>query len=206
MTNRFRCLAIALVSLWFGTSQKTVAQQRDYFPGGAQFYGYTVAQGRENFANVRRAQSEYSLYPNHRTWIDHRPGKGGGMFMLSSYYLLHVRWELKDGRQFIAEKIDVRAIMGEYFKNNNIQLPWQKEGRPMATSGDSYPNLAFEIKDEYIILKWNIETNHTPVDQRFTASGAATPWYSTDEDYVVAVIKGTPTNAIDFDLRYAKPK
>lgn len=119
--------------------------------------------------------------------------------MLQMYYPLDVRWKLKDGREFMLEKIDIRAIMREYFKTHDIQIPWQKEHRPKADVGDLYPSLVHEVKDDTVIIKWMVRTNHTPVSERFTPTGAATHWKFTDEEFIVTTIKGAPTSGIDFD-------
>src|SRR5262245_29261604 len=97
----------------------TARKYTDTLPGDAQFYSYGVVQSKENFENVKRAHSDYTLYSTERAWIDIKPRRSPSEFnMLQIYYPLHVRWELKDGRQFILENIDVGAIMREYFKSN----------------------------------------------------------------------------------------
>lgn len=206
MKNFFQRFAIVLLALWLsacasvggGVSGQT--QGRDYFPGGVQFYSYGVSQSKENFANVERAQSYYGLYTKQRTWADIKPARApGSINMLQMYYPLDVRWKLKDGREFMLEKIDIRAIMREYFKTHDIQMPWQKEHRSKADVGDLYPSLVHEVKDDTVIIKWMVRTNHTPVSERFTPTGAATRWKFTDEEFIVTTIKGVPTSGIDFD-------
>ena len=206
MKNLLQRFAIVCLALWFsacasvsgGTSGQT--QGRDYLPGGVQFYSYGVSQSKENFANVDKAQSYYGLYTKQRTWADIKPARApGSINMLQIYYPLDVRWKLKDGREFMLEKVDIRPIMREYFKTHDIQIPWQKEGRPKAKSGDGYPSLVHEVKDDTVIIKWLVTTNHTPVAERFTPSGAATRWKFTDEEFIVTTIKGVPTSGIDFD-------
>lgn len=203
MKTFFHRLAGLALILWLAAcTTLPQSQERDYFPGGTPFYSYGVSQSKENFANVERAQSDYSLYRDSRHWVDIKPRVSPSEFnLLQAYYPLHVRWQLKDGRQFIAENIDVRVIMREYFKTYDIKMPWQKEGRSMAKSGDGYPSLVHEIKDDTVILKWFITTNRTPVNERFTPSGAATRWRFTDEEFIVTAIKGTPTSGINFDIR-----
>ncbi len=208
MTTLIQRFAIVCLALWLsacasvggGASGQT--QGRDYFPGGVQFYSYGVSQSKENFANVERAQSDYTLYAGSRHWIDITPRRSPSEFnLLQSYSLLHVRWKLKDGREFMLEKIDLRAIMREYFKTNDIQMPWQKENRPKADVGDLYPSLVHEVKDETVIIKWMVRANGTPVPERFTPTGAATRWKFTDEEFIVTTIKGVPTSGIDFENR-----
>lgn len=182
----------------------TVAQGRDYFPGGLPFYAWGVAQSKENFANVERAQVEYSPYKAKRVWIDFQGSNRAtaSMIGLQAYYPLHVRWKLKDSREFILENIDISAIMREYFKTHEIQLPWQREGRPKHAVGDSDPLLTHEVKDDAVRIKWVITTNRTPVNQRLTAQGAATNWEFTQEEFLVATLKGVPTSGIDFNNWY----
>jgi hypothetical protein len=203
LLHRFGILCLAL---WLsacasaGGSASGQPQGRDYFPGGVPYYSYGVSQSKENFANVDKAQSYYGLYTKQRTWADIKPARApGSINMLQMYYPLDVRWKLKDGREFMLEKIDIRAIMREYFKTNDIQMPWQKEGRRKEGPSDGYPSLVHEVKDDTVIIKWLVTTNHTPVAERFTPSGAATRWKFTDEEFIVTTVKGVPTSGIDFD-------
>lgn len=173
--------------------------ERDYFPGGVPYYGFGTMQGKENFANIERAQSNYGLFSKERWWREVRPSSGeGGTFALTAYYPLHVRWQLKDGRQFIAENIDIRAIMRHYFASHQIVMPWEKEGRPRFRPGDTDPTLGYEIKDEQVLIKWRITTNHTPVSERVLPSGAATRWKWSDEDFFVTAVPGKPASEINF--------
>lgn len=169
-------------------------------PGGYWMYSFGMGQTKLNFENVERAQSYYGLWSKERTWKGLGPvgGNPATIGALQAYYPLHVRWKLKDGREFIAENIDVAAIMREYFKTHNLQLQWQREGRPERTAGDAEPLLVHEVKDDSVILKWVITINRTPVNARFTSSGAATKWDFFDEVHIVTTIQGTPTQGIDF--------
>ena len=174
------------------------SQERDYLPGGVAFYSAGSVQNKEYFLKyVKRAQSEYSLYTKQRHWIDDGPTPApSALNMLQVYYPLSVRWELKDGRQFIAEKIDVRAIMREYFKANDIQLQWQREGRARA-AGDYDPSFVYEVHEEEVIVKWLLRYNHTPLERR------ATELPKTEYlQYRVAAVKGTPTSGIDFSKQW----
>ena len=181
-----------------------VAQGRDYFPGGSPEYGWGVSQKKEDFANVEQAQSYSGLYTKQRSWqnITVSPWATPRIIGLQAYYPLSVRWKLKDGREFILENIDVSAIMREYFKTHEIQMPWQREGRSKDSVGDAWPLLTHEIKDDTVRIKWVIRTNQTPVDQRLTAKGAATKWDITHEEFLVATLKGAPTSGIDFNNWY----
>lgn len=174
----------------------------DYFPGGDRWYSWGTAQSKENFANVQQAQWATGFYTKSRSWapmgIDEagpHPAKGA----IQAYFPLHVRWKLKDGREFLLENIDIRAIMREYFKTHDLKQQWQRENRPQAKVGDGKAILAHEIKDDEVIIKWYIRINRTPVDQRLTATGAATKWDVIDEEHFVTSIPGKPTSGIDFD-------
>jgi hypothetical protein len=175
-------------------------------PGDAQFYSFGIAQSVENFANVKRAQDHYALHTTQRTWQDIKPMVAPATYnMLQIYYPLSVRWELKDGRQFILENIDVGAIMREYFKTNRIVLPHQKEGRPRG-DGDFNPSLVHEVKDDTVILKWLIRINKTPPSERFKPNGAANQWQFAQEQHIVTTLKGKPTNGIDFEKWFESNK
>lgn len=193
-------LVLLLAALSACVSNPSMSAGVDYFPGGSQFYSYGVVQSKENFANVERAQSNYGMYSKQRSWLDiHAERAPGSINMLQAYYPLHVRWKLKDGREFILEKIDIRAIMREYFKTHDIRLQWQREGRPRSKSGDYDPSLVHEVKDDTVIIKWLITTNHTPVNERFTSTGAANRWKLSEEEFIVTTLKGNPTSGIDFE-------
>ncbi len=196
MTNVFSSIALLLLTLALGACATTAAQSSggDYFPGGSQYYSYGVSQSKENFENVARAQSDYSLYSGPRHWIDITVGQSPSEYnLLQVYYPLHVRWVLKDGRQFIAENIDSRSIMREYFKNHQIDLPFQREHRPSAP-GDYDPTFVHEVRDDVVILKWLIRYNHTPLERR--EKELPNIEY---QEHIVTTIKGTPTTGIDFD-------
>lgn len=196
-------LMLAAFVLAACASQGSIAQQRAPLPGDAQFYSYGVSQRKENFANVARAQSEYALYATERHWVDISARRSPAEFnMLQIYYPLHVRWELKDGRQFILENIDVAAIMREYFKTHRLELQHQKEGRQRDSVGDYGPAFVHEILDDVVILKWLITTNQTPVNQRLQANGAANKWRLTEEEFPVIELKGKPTMGIDFEKKW----
>ena len=184
-------------------SQKSIAAApyaADYFPGGSQFYSYGVSQSKENFANVERAQSDYSLYAGPRHWVNITVGHSPSEFnLLQAYYPLHVRWKLKDGREFILEKIDVRAVMREYFKTHQLQLQHQKEGRAWDSIGDSHPSFVHEVNGDDVVLKWLLTTNKTPVKERLQPNGAANRWSFVYEEHIVTSIKGKPTSGIDFE-------
>jgi hypothetical protein len=186
-----------------GTPAQSVPSGRDYFPGGDIWYSWGPAQSKENFANIERAQWATGMYTKQRTWEGITPTPNsrvsGGLNTLPAYYPLHVRWKLKDGREFLLEYIDIRAIMREYFKTHDLKQQWQRENRPRDKVGDYAPTLAHEIKDDTVIIKWYLRINRTPVDQRLTASGAATKWDIVNEEYFVTSIPGKPTSGIDFE-------
>lgn len=168
-------------------------------PGGYCMYSYGPGQTYANWANVEFAQYDYALWSG-RHWGAMGPGNRAtaNRLGLQAYYPLHVRWKLKDGREFILENIDTAAIMREYFKTYKLQLQWQREGRQEARIGDSEPLLAHEVKDNTVILKWVITFNLTPVAERLTSTGAATKWEFRQEEHIVAILPGLPTSGIDF--------
>lgn len=178
--------------------------QTDIFPGGVSSYSMGPFQKKENFENVERAQRNESPRNAPLSWADIRPSTSaiGNLGNLQTYFPFDVRWKLKDGREFILENIDVRSISNEYLRRNPIQLQWQREGRPRDRAGDGDATLAFEVKDDTVLLKWAISINRTPVNQRFTATGAATKWDFVDEEFVMATLKGNPTSGIDFNTKY----
>lgn len=180
-------------------------QGPDHLLGGSPYYSFGVAQSKENFANVKQAQIAKGLYADDRAWAGFGPAIAPGtVIMLTGYFLFSVRWELKDGRQFLLENIDVRSIMREYFKHprNDRLLQWQREGRPRDEHGDFYPSVVYEVKDDVLRLKWLLTINRTPVHQRILPTGAATAWDIVYEQHLVAEIKGRPVQGIDFNQQW----
>jgi hypothetical protein len=175
-------------------------QTTDYFPGGSQFYSFGTSQSQENFANVDRAQLHFGLYAKERGWEPLVVGHGSGRFnALQAYAPIDMRWRLKDGREFILENIDARALNQEYFKTHQILLQHQREHRPYHGAGDYDPALVVEVKDDTFILKWLLIINKTPVNERFQANGAANRWVREYEEHTIATLKGNPTSNINFD-------
>ena len=152
---------------------------------------------------MEAAQYYFGLFTSQRSWRDisfaHIQGVAS-VIGLYNYFPIDVRWKLKDGREFLLEKIDVRAIMREYFKTQDIQLQWQKEKRNRDDVGDYGPMLALEVKDDVVRFKWVITTHHTPPEKRITPIGAGvgTPWVLTKSEFLVIEVKGKPTTGIDF--------
>jgi len=196
-------LTLSLLACASGPSG-SAAQGRDYFLGGSLSYAWGLSQKQEDFAQVEKAQSYYGLYAKVRSWqyLTTSSRASATIIGLQAYYPLHVRWRLKDGREFMLENIDIRAIMREYFKTRDIQLQWQREGRSKDPVGDSGPLLAHEVKDDTVRIKWVVYINRTPVDQRLTAKGAATKWDIVHEEHLVTTLQGVPTSDIDFNNWY----
>lgn len=169
-------------------------------------YSFGLLQKPDDSIGIEIAQSYYGIWAESRSWARINPGRGASAnrLGLQAYYPLHVRWKLKDGREFIAENIDVAAIIRESVTTRSLQLQWQREGRPRAMIGDAAPLLTHTVKDDIVILKWVITINRTPVNERLTPTGAATKWDTYDEEHEVAIIKGKPTNGIDFSKTYER--
>ena len=204
-----RWLAVlGLVGALAACAGSGLRHERDYFPGGASYYSFGKSQSAENFANVKRAQTAWGLYPDDRLWIDTKPGIAPAHIGMMQYYFpFSVRWELKDGRQFLLENIDVRGIMREYFRDpkNDLVLPWQRQGRPQSF-GDMDPSLVYEVRDDVVRLKWLLMVNRTPVDQRILPSGATARWDVVREEHLVKEIPGRLVQGIDFENKWALRK
>jgi hypothetical protein len=184
------------------TDVPRTARGLHYLPGNAQFYSLGTGQSVENFANISVARWSYGLYRRERNWTPITPGGRAGAtdIGIRAYYPMSFRWKLKDGREYMLESVNVAAIMQDYFKTHDIQLQWQKEGRPVDPIGDdTQPLLAVEFKDDEARLKWVIITNLTPVDKRILPSKAATKWEFSYEEFPVIAIKGQPTSGINFN-------
>jgi hypothetical protein len=173
-------------------------------PGGVPFYSWGVGQSAENFALVERAQLAAGLFSATRSWEEIKPNfrAASRIIGLQGYMPLHVRWKLKDGREFLLENIDVNAIMLEYFKTHDLKMQWQREGRARDPVGDFDPLLAHEVKDDTVRIKWIDRVNHTPVNLRLTAKGAANKWDVQHEEHLVVTLKGLPTQGIDFAKKW----
>lgn len=163
-------------------------------PGDAQFYSYEVSQSKEKFANIAKAQSGIGLSTSEKYWNNIRPVRSPAIInIFQIYYPPSVRWELKDGRQFLLENIDVDAIMRDYFKTHRIELPHQRQGREIL-EGDFNPSLVHEVKDDSVIIKWLIQSNRTPLALRRTS-----PPQTAYEEHPVIELKGNLTSGIDFE-------
>jgi hypothetical protein len=169
-------------------------------PGGST-YSWGWSQRPTNSANIDQAQSGNLIYPSTgRLWYPIPISKSveSTMGNLSWYFPMHARWSLKDGREFIIERVDIDQIMRQYFQANTVQTQWQQEGRPRAKVGDFDPVLAHEIRDDSLLLKWVIVFNRTPANLRV---GTGIPWKFEEVEYFVVAIKGVPTAGIDFGKR-----
>ncbi|MDT8992064.1 hypothetical protein RQP54_14420 [Curvibacter sp. APW13] len=200
------CAGTSGVARVDGMPSASERQEPDVFPGGWRDYSWGLGQTRENFVNVAIAQFDYSPYGStQRTWKSDVPdgtGPSATMLGLTAYWPLSVHWKLKDGREFMLDKLDLRPIMREYFKTHRIELQWQKEGRHFENASDYEPTLIHQVKDDTVLIEWVITANTTPVKERFLPSGAATQWHLTKERYLVTTLKGTPTSGIEFDKRW----
>lgn len=198
------CAGSSNIARMDGATSAGQRQEPDVFPGGWDNYSWGYGQTFENFTNVAIAQSEYSPYTSvQRNWLRGSPSRspGGNVGNLTAYWPLSVRWKLKDGREFILDKIDMRPIMREYFKTHRIELQWQREGRKRER-GDYEATLVHQVKDDSVLIEWVVTINNTPYDQRFTSSGAANRWTFSDERHLVTTLKGNPTSGIEFDKRW----
>jgi hypothetical protein len=136
MKGLFQLLTL-LLGTWLlagcaSTDVPRTARGLHYLPGNAQFYSLGTGQSVENFANISKAQWSYGLYRTDRHWTHITPGGRAGAtdIVIRAYYPMNFRWKLKDGREYMLESVNVAAIMQDYFKTHDIQLQWQKEGRP----------------------------------------------------------------------------
>ncbi|MGE0332908.1 MAG: hypothetical protein AB7P37_19690 [Ramlibacter sp.] len=172
-------------------------------PGDAQMYSFGVVQDPAYFeSHIEHAQRYYGTVPKDRIWSITRAGSAPAtMGGLRLYYPLSVRWQLKDGRQFILEDIDIAAIMRDYFKTNTILLQHQREGRERI-HGDYNPSLVHEIRDDSLVIKWLLTINKTPMAIRLGPQGVNTKLQLVDEEIPVITLKGNPTSGIDFSKRW----
>lgn len=167
---------------------------RGYLPGDVLFYSAGSMQDAEYFAkSVKRAQSSYPFY-SRRLWEDASAAPAPAMRqLLREYYPLSVRWELNDGRQFIAENIDISGIMRDYLATHDLKMQWQAEGRKRV-EGDFDPALVYEVREDEVLLKWLVRYNELSPEQR----GKELPRIG-NVQYLVATVKGAPATGIDFD-------
>lgn len=200
-------LALMLLALTACASDRTstaIKSRLTQLPGDAQTYSFGVVQNTEYFAeHIEFAQRDYSMGTADRIWFITRAGRApstiGG---LRAYYMLSVRWQLKDGRQFILEDIDVGAIMRAFFATHSIVLQHQREGRAWM-QGDYDPSLVHEIRGDSVAIRWLLTMNKTPMTVRLSARSATTTRMVFEEEEIpVIILKGRATGGIDFDKRY----
>ncbi|MDT8992062.1 hypothetical protein RQP54_14410 [Curvibacter sp. APW13] len=194
------CAGTSGVARVDGMPSASERQEPDVFPGGLNGYNWGYGQTFENFANVEIAQSEYSPQKDVLWWGRDTPslGTGATMGLLTAYWPLHVRWKLKDGREFILENIDLRPIMREYFRTHRIELQWQREKRERMFGDFDAATLIHQVKDDTVLIEWVVTINKTPPDQRILPNGKAARWEFADERFPVTTLKGQPTSGIDF--------
>ena len=201
---RFSAVTTLLVGLMACATNGDVPGSNS-FPGGYQRYDFGHAQPATTFGNIEIAQYAYVLNAREYGWsrvVPYYSSPSPNIGGLTTYYPLSVRWRLKDGREFILDRADLRPFMATYFKTNRIDLPWQKENRQEYPVGDPSPALGFEIQEDAVIVKWTIRTNQTPPNERLTPTGAATKWRITNEQFIVTRIAGVPTQGIDFSKQW----
>ncbi|MFD0667968.1 hypothetical protein ACT80S_09625 [Ramlibacter sp. MAHUQ-53] len=172
-------------------------------PGGHPVYNFGVAQDRVMFERqVARAQVNYSPH-SQRAWGDFSGGEGSGFIVgLTGFYPLDVRWKLKDGRQFIAERVDVGRLVREFAETRQILLQHQRERRTFGPTGDHPPLFAIAVADGWLVLKWQIVFNLRPVAERLKPPGTVGPAVYVREEHIVATVPGTPAQDIDFDSKW----
>lgn len=178
------------------------ADTASVIPGGAPTYSFAASQDKLPFEReVARAQLHYSPY-SPRVWVEFYGGHSSGWLVgLGSFYPLDVRWQLKDGRQFILERIDVPRLMQEFSRSHRIELQHQRENRPRDSAGDYGPSFVIEVADRWLVLKWQITLNLTPVGQRFKPGGAAAHWALVREEHIIAALPGRLVEGLDFDVK-----
>lgn len=178
------------------------SSQYQAIPGGAPYYSWGGSQKMSEMDTIQIAQSSYAPFRNVRSWTRITPSSRAHARIvgLRSFYPLHVRWRLKNGREFLLENVDVESLVQEHSRANQLLLQWQREKRAEAT-GDYGPLLAHEVDGDAVLIKWVLTINRTPVSQRLTKNGAANTWDLVQEEYLVARIPGVPVSGIDFNSR-----
>ena len=170
-------------------------------PGGPEFFSVGVSQDVEYFRHhVVRAQYAYLLGRNPIVWGEFKGGVQVHYAAQTWIAPVGLRWELKDGRKFIAPEIDARAFAAEFQNHMWVPLQYHRERRQRA-DGDADPILAVEVWEDLAILKWHVLLNRTPPSQRIPAVPyyLAKPNDFTFEEYVIAKVKGREVSSIDFN-------
>lgn len=204
-------LASIAIALWLSACSAAPApiENRNPLLGDAKTYGFGVSQSKDDFANVEVAQLNFGMYKTRRSWEAILPNRGSTRYAaLSYYYPFDMRWKLKDGREFIIENVDTAAVMREYLKTHQLLLQPQQEKRLRHPVGDYDPAIVVGVKDDTVVIKWQITMNRTPVEKRLPVmvngkpAMDGTPWKLENEEYFVTALKGIPTSGIDFTKQY----
>ena len=101
------------------------------------------------------------------------------------------------------EKYRCSARHERLFKlaKDRASISKQKAGRFYPQCGDFNPAFVHEVKDDVVILKWILTIRTTPRTELQPKRGGLGQLPKYEEEYIVTIIKGTPTNGIDFDKR-----
>ena len=170
-------------------------------PGDAVVYDWGLCQTATSAATIARAQKGYMWSGTRDVWHSVEPNSRpvATDIGLQRFYPLSVRWQLKDGRQFLLDKADLRPVMKTYFSQHSIVMPWQRENRRAKSKPmDSNPMLCVEVKDDGVLIKWVVVLSH--LQEKSDPRSPGVPDYKFSyEHYPVTTLKGQPTAGIDFE-------
>jgi hypothetical protein len=183
----------------------------DYILGGANGFCHGSKTDKAYVdATFEVAQGFFDTELHERRWRE-TYGRSSGITCNSGpyyyFYTISARWKLKDGREFIIDRAETRPIIREFFKTQDVLMPWDREKRPR--KDDLNPGLVMEFREDHVQLYWWLKVIDTPVSERWKSVRPRKEfpdfkWQMHDELYPIGIIKGVPTTGIDFDKRYER--
>ncbi len=186
---------------------------RDYFLGGADSYCFShYTKDKEQFdSTIEKAEASFETSLTDRHWIPIRSSKNHscGTSGMRYYYQISARWKLKDGREFMIDRLNVRPLMREFFKTQDAPMQWVVGGRAKGI-GDGEPGVLLDVQGDSIVLYWVNHLNDQPFAERLIPDAQYPKGRYIaklrKEYYTAATVKGTPTSGIDFNKTYERFK
>lgn len=149
MSSARRALNVLTIAIALGMAVPVAAAadgdipkgQPGFVPGGWSQYGFFVGQDWEYFnTHVRQAQFTFEFKEFPRFWMDFREGLlGSPRATIKGFFPMSFRWEMRDGRKFIADFVDIQRSSNESAQRINVPVQFMRE-QPRENHSKFFPN------------------------------------------------------------------
>ncbi len=198
-------LAASTSSAQLESGRASGSSTQGLVPGDALVFGVAIGQDWEYFrSKVKRAGFTFEFTEHPRYWMDFRYRLPWGPDSGSSQLVpISVRWELVDGRKFIAENVDVASFAGQAYDRVALTTQYFRWLRDKGFA-PLFPRLSLEVWEDLMILKWELRINLAwRADGRHAESLEENiESQFADVAYVIAKVKGQPAPQLDFSRRF----